>query len=160
MADDFRPLVTLALGCLLMMACTTPPDMQNSVAIGVYEHPQNPPAGVLAVDGLPMMNRVTARDALVNPISVSPAVLAEGAELYKIYCAMCHGPSGEGDGLISDYFLRMPNLRAPYVQAYKDGWLYTILREGGLSMPSYANSLSNNERWAVVHYLRTFGRDQ
>ena len=160
MADDFRLLVTLSLACLLMMACTTPPDMQNSLAIEVYEHPQNPPIGVLAVNGLPMMNRVTARDALVNPVSASAAVLAEGAELYKIYCAMCHGPSGEGDGLIADYFRRMPNLKAPYVQAYKDGWLYTILREGGLSMPSYANSLSGNERWAIVHHLRTFGRDQ
>ena len=142
------------------MACTTPRDMQNSLSVGVYEHPQNPPAGVLAVDGLPIMNRVTARDALANPISASATVLAEGAELYRIYCAMCHGPSGEGDGLIADYFRRMPNLKAPYVQDYKDGWLYTILREGGLNMPSYANSLSGNERWAVVHHLRTFGQDQ
>ncbi|SVD17311.1 uncharacterized protein METZ01_LOCUS370165 [marine metagenome] len=143
-----------------MMACTTPRDMQNSLSVGVYEHPQNPPAGVLAVDGLPIMNRVTARDALANPNSASAAVLAEGAELYRIYCAMCHGPSGEGDGLIADYFRRMPNLKAPYVQDYKDGWLYTILREGGFNMPSYANSLSGNERWAVVHHLRTFGQDQ
>ncbi len=155
-----RIVVALALGCLWLVACAAPHDMWNSAAVGTHEQPMNPPAGVLAIDGPAIMDRVTARDTLTNPTLTSAAVLAEGAELYGIYCAMCHGSSGEGDGPIAEYFRSMPDLTAPYVQRYPDGWLYTILREGGRNMPGYANSLSVNERWAVVHHLRIFGRGQ
>nr|NIV29562.1 c-type cytochrome [Anaerolineae bacterium] len=87
-------------------------------------------------------------------------VLEEGAELYGIYCEVCHGGDGGGEGPVAEYFRRMPDLSAPYVKRYQDGRLYTIIRQGGFSMPAYASSMSVNERWAVVHYLRTLGETQ
>ena len=122
--------------------------------------PMTPPENVLSVDAPQLMNRIDSRDKLVNPRPASPEVLAEGAELYRIYCATCHGADADGTGPVAEYFRRMPDLRAPNVQAYADGWLYSIVREGGFNMPPFASSLSVNERWAVVHHIRTVDRNQ
>ena len=115
-----------------------------------------PPDGTVPVEGPQIFDRIEARDRLSNPLPASPEVLAEGAELYHIYCALCHGPNAEGDGQLAEYYRRMPDLSAPYIQNYADGWLYSILREGGFNMPPLAESLSVDERWALVHYMRTF----
>jgi mono/diheme cytochrome c family protein len=122
--------------------------------------PMTPPENVLSVDGPQLMNRIDSRDKLVNPRPASLEVLAEGAELYRIYCATCHGADADGAGPVAEHFRRMPDLRAPNVQNYADGWLYSIVREGGFNMPPFASSLSVNERWAVVHHLRTLGGNQ
>ena len=146
-----------ALACVWLAGCSLPPDMSKSAAVGTHEHPLNPPAGTLAIDGPPILSRATAWNTLTNPRPASTNVLDEGAEMYRIYCAVCHGSDAAGQGPVAEYFRRMPDLGAPYIQGYPDGRLYTIIREGGFNMPSYANSLSVEERWAVVHYLRTFG---
>ena len=150
----------VALGGICLAACAPAPEIETGGVLRPYERPLNPPAGTLAVDGPRIMNRIEARDRLANPLPGSDDVLAEGKKLYGIYCELCHGTSGTGDGPVAEYIRRMPNLSAPYVQGYADGWLYTILREGGLNMPAYANSLGVDERWAVVHHIRTFGNDQ
>ena len=109
------------------------------------------------MDGPRRLNRIDSRDKLVNPLEPTADVLAEGAELYRIYCATCHGAEADGAGPVAEHFRRMPDLRAPHVLNYVDGWLYSIIREGGFNMPPFAASLSVTERWAVVHYLRTLG---
>ena len=93
---------------------------------------------------------------MTNPLPATPAVLEQGRELYDIYCGLCHGPKAEGDGQIAAYYRTVPELGSPYIQSYTDGWLYSIVREGGFNMPAYAESLSVDERWAVIHYVRTF----
>ena len=118
-----------------------------------------PPDGTVPVAGPQIFDRIEAGERLTNPLPASPEVLAEGAELYRIYCTLCHGPNAVGDGRLAEYYRRMPDLSAPYIQNYADGWLYSILREGGFSMPPLAASLSVDERWALVHYMRTFGTE-
>ena len=51
---------------------------------------------------------------------------------------------------------RLPLLDSAYIQRYADGYMYSILREGGYRMPGYADALSRTERWMLVHYLRSF----
>ena len=152
--------ILVALGAIWLAACTPAPKMQTDAAFRPYERPLNPPTGTLAVDGLWIMDRIEARDRLTNPLRGSDDVLADGKKLYSIYCEICHGTSGTGNGPVAEYFRRIPDLSLPYVQRYSDGRLYTTLREGGLDMPAYANSLSVDERWAVVHHIRTFGNSQ
>ena len=50
----------------------------------------------------------------------------------------------------------MPDLWQPNIHNYTDGWIYSIIREGGFNMPSFAQSMNTDERWALVHFLRTF----
>ena len=151
--------VVVTLASVGVAGCFPLPDMNSSVAVHPQEQPRVPPAGTLAVDAPRIVERREARDGLINPRPATGEVLAEGAELYRIYCVMCHGESGVGDGVVAQYFRRVPDLKTPYIQNYTDGRLYTVLREGGLNMPRYAEALSVDERWAVVHYVRGFRSD-
>ena len=146
-----------ALGCLWLAGCALPPDMTRGAAAGPYEHPLLPPAGTLAVDGPPIADRPAALNRLANPRPASEAVLAEGAALYRIYCAVCHGADGGGDSMLAEYLPSLPDLRSPVVGRRPDGRLYGVILRGGFRMPAYGDALSADERWAVVHHVRTLG---
>ena len=73
------------------------------------------PEGSMAVDAPRIMNRREARTALTNPLAETPAVLAEGEALYDVYCALCHGDDGNGDGELARHYRRMPTLTARHV---------------------------------------------
>lgn len=117
--------------------------------------PRPPVEDTIAVDGQRQRDRIESRD-LPNPVPDTPAALAEGEWLYEVYCAMCHGPAGLGDGQIAGHFRRMPNLALPHVQNYTDGWIFSIIGDGGFNMPPFAHSMSAGERWALVRYVKTF----
>ena len=118
--------------------------------------PRVPVEDTIAVDGERVRDRLESRD-LPNPVPDTPAVLAEGEWLYDVYCAMCHGPEGLGDGQIAGHYPRMPSLAARHVQNnYTDGWIFSIIGDGGFRMPPFAHSMSADERWALVRYVKTF----
>ena len=140
---------------LWLCGCAAPPDLQLGAAAGPPEPPLLPPEGTLAVDAPPAAERAAALNRLVNPRAASPDVLAEGAELYRIYCAVCHGADGGGDSLLAEHLPRLPDLRSPVTARRPDGRLYGVILRGGFRMPAYADALSESERWAVVHHVRT-----
>ena len=105
-----------------------------------------------------VMPHVEPRIPVEDTIAIdghTPAALEQGAWLYSVYCAVCHGANGQGDGQIASHFRRMPNLSAAHVQNYTDGWVYSIIREGGFAMPPFADSMSEPEQWALVHFVKT-----
>ena len=149
--------LAVALGCLCAAACTLPSDMTRGTASGPYERPRLPPDGTLAVDAPPSAERPAALNRLANPRPASAAVLAEGAALYRVYCAVCHGADGGGDSVLAEYLPSLPDLRSPVVARRPDGRLYGVILRGGFRMPAYGDALSAGERWAVVHHVRTLG---
>ena len=93
-----------------------------------------------------------AKLALTSPLEVTEANLAKGKELYGIYCAVCHGTKGDGNGILSerDKFNGIPN--------YKDrditgGSIYHVIMYGKNLMGSHASQLKYKERWQVVQYV-------
>ena len=117
--------------------------------------PRAPVEDTIAVDGQQPRDRIESRD-LPNPVPDTPASRAEGEWLYDVYCAICHGATGLGDGQIAGHYRRMPNLALPHVQSYTDGWIYSIIGDGGFRMPPFAHSMSVDERWALVRHVKTF----
>ena len=115
------------------------------------------PERSMAVDAPRILNRREARTGLTNPLAETPATIAEGQALYDAYCALCHGDEGDGDGDLARYYRRMPSLTARHVLNYPDGFVYSIIREGGRNMPRFGDALDVDERWALVHFLRTLG---
>lgn len=157
-----RALLTIAIVLVagsVALALTWIRNMWTGPVVLPQTEARTPPENTLAVGGPRIMDRLDADEALTNPRPASPEVLAEGAQLYGVYCTLCHGATGTGDGQIAQFYRRVPDLSAPYIQNYSDGWMYSILREGGFNMPSYAESLSVDERWALVHYMRTFAAE-
>jgi cytochrome c553 len=98
-----------------------------------------------------------ARD-LVNPVSSSESSLTRGKGLYTENCASCHGAEGRGDGHMAMMIYPRPsNLHEAHVQGNSDGVLFYIISNGeeGTAMPAFTQ-FSEEDRWHVVNYLRTF----
>ena len=97
--------------------------------------------------------------ALGNPLPRTGAVLKRGRKLFNDYCSVCHGILGDGaTTLTAAYEANPANLMAQNIVALSDGSMYSVIMNGKNSMPSYAADLSQDERWAAVHYVRVLQR--
>jgi mono/diheme cytochrome c family protein len=94
-------------------------------------------------------------DTLSNPLPRGEVVLARGQVVYDIYCSVCHGPTGHGDGPIvgPGLFPFALDLTLPQTVARTDGYLYAVTRVGRGLMPAYQR-IPPSDRWAVVNYMR------
>lgn len=99
-----------------------------------------------------------AESNLENPIAGVPddEWLDRGAEKFRIYCGVCHGDQGKGDGPVSTKMaLRPPSLLTPKVRAFKDGRIFHIITEGQGVMGPYASQINQTrDRWAIVNFIR------
>jgi mono/diheme cytochrome c family protein len=94
---------------------------------------------------------------LKSPFPASPQVLKLGRTNYDIYCDGCHGPSGDGRGSIALKFsLSVINIGMPWVQAQTDGELFWKISNGKGAMPAWKAQLSEEDRWRLVAFVRTF----
>lgn len=103
---------------------------------------------------------VLAGETLVNPLVPTMDVLEEGQKLFNRYCWTCHGKQGDGNGPIvgPDLFPAPTSLHTEAARAFPDGRLYHVIMRGQNTMPSYADKLSIDERWATIHYVRALQR--
>ncbi|MBK8791922.1 MAG: DUF3341 domain-containing protein [Holophaga sp.] len=99
--------------------------------------------------------------ALPNPLPRTPEVFAQGKAAFTNRCAVCHGAIGNGMGsLTAAYGAKPANLQAQQFRDYADGKLYWVIVNGKNAMPGHAADLDENQRWAVVHYVRALQRAQ
>lgn len=121
---------------------------------------RTPPAGTVPRGFRPYTypDLETAGRDLKNPRTRTKAVLNQGKVLYNAYCIVCHGKSGEGDGSVVPKYPRPPSLVADKIRDYPDGSIFHVITMGQNLMPSYADRLDAEERWAVVHYVRALYR--
>lgn len=84
----------------------------------------------------------------------SEANLARGKELYDIYCTICHGPQGKGQGTLvkREKILGVPSYADP-ARNITVGTTYHVIYYGLNSMGSYAGQLNHEERWQVSEYV-------
>lgn len=107
------------------------------------------------------------KDIVENPLKPASeaqlkAVLGRGKNLYNVYCGVCHGEAGDGNGVLynggdgpykarpadytSDAFLQQGNT---------DGRFYHAIMYGKNAMLGHADKLNYEERWMVIHYIRS-----
>lgn len=108
--------------------------------------------------------RVRASKEIVNnPFPITAAALAKGKELYNIQCAICHGEKGNGGGYLYNTDDN-PNAKYPAAPANfmqdtfyvsNNGRFYHAIMYGLNVMGAYADKLSFEERWQVIHYIRS-----
>lgn len=107
---------------------------------------------------------LTAEAKLVNPLADAKfeASLTVGKAKYNIYCSVCHGVTGQGDGNVAQYLaLRPPPLVSDKVKAFKDGRIFHIITDGQGVMSTYATQIQKPEdRWAIVNYIRTLQKNK
>ena len=93
-----------------------------------------------------------AKISLKSPIQMNDENLSNGVELYGIYCAVCHGKKGDGQGILMtrEKFLGIPS--------YKDreitpGSIYHVLMYGKNAMGSHAGQVNSKERWQIAQHV-------
>lgn len=87
-------------------------------------------------------------------------LIRRGQEVFTINCALCHGPSGNGQGITSTYGVPVaanPNARlnALTPDTYPDGRIFEVITKGKGMMGAYGPNLPVRDRWAVIAYLHT-----
>lgn len=93
-----------------------------------------------------------AKAELVSPIANTEEHQAEGKELYGIYCAVCHGKKGDGQGILMtrEKFLGVPSYADREIT---QGSIYHVLMYGKNSMGSHAGQVSEIERWQITQHV-------
>ncbi len=94
---------------------------------------------------------------LTNPYPAGEAALKAAKDLYAEYCAQCHGDSGKGDGPEAAMYKTKP---ADFTDAHmmsemSDGEIYYKVTEGRRPMPGFKKTLTEEQRWMLVSYVKT-----
>ncbi len=101
-----------------------------------------------------------AQDMIQNPFPISDAALASTKELYNTYCGICHGEKGDGAGYLvredgGKYPAQPANFLLENYVTMTNGQYYHAIMYGKNVMGGYADKLSYEERWNVIHYIRS-----
>ncbi len=97
-----------------------------------------------------------------NPLPASEENIARGMVVFDIYCAICHGVKGDGQGTIvasGKYKAAPPNYFDAMYMAMPDGKMYHSITYGKNAMGSYAYAISKEDRWKVIHYINKLQDD-
>jgi len=98
---------------------------------------------------------------VAQPASADMAMLQRGQQRFDIFCAPCHGRSGDGEGMIVERgFPRPPSLYSARLVKAKAKLFYDTITYGHGAMYSYADRVSPADRWAIAAYIRALQRSQ
>lgn len=114
---------------------------------------QAPPEGTVAAD------QPARTAAMATPPPLSPALLDRGEERFGIYCSMCHGARGNGDGtVVRRGFPPPPNFHEARLVAAPPAYIVDVITHGHGVMYSYADRVEPADRWAIAAYVKALQR--
>jgi mono/diheme cytochrome c family protein len=95
------------------------------------------------------------------PVTVDLKLLARGQERFNIYCSMCHGQTGEGNGMIVQRgYKQPPTFHSERLRGVPIGHLFEVMTYGYATMPAYASQVPVGDRWAIAAYIRALQLSQ
>ncbi|MFK7960452.1 MAG: cytochrome c [Phycisphaerales bacterium] len=110
-----------------------------------------------------------------SQFTIDRAFLERGQERYDIYCSVCHGAVGFGDGMVHQRVMQLVenpaisngttwvaprSVHEPEVREQPVGQLYNTVTNGIRNMAGYASQIPAEDRWAIVAYMRALQRSQ
>ena len=104
-------------------------------------------------DELLYTGKINGTLANVFPMPVTAALLARGQERYNIFCAPCHGRTGQGEGMIVQRGMRQPpSFMEDRLRNAAAGYFFDVMTHGFGAMQDYAAQIPVQDRWAIVAY--------
>jgi len=152
------------------------PNMYEPVGYETYEKVEFlpngsqamiPPANTINRGWLPYAIENSIEGKELARLNISPldslnvvANLSKGKEMYDVYCAICHGPKGKGQGTLvkREKILGVPS----YDDAARNiniGSTFHVIQYGLNSMGSYASQMNTTEMWQVSEYVMQLKED-
>lgn len=98
------------------------------------------------------------------PVPMTRELIVRGQHRFDIFCAPCHGRTGDGEGIITagGYgYTPAPTFHSDRLRdEMQDGYLFDVITRGIRTMPAYAHQVPVADRWAIVAYIRALQRSQ
>ena len=101
------------------------------------------------------------------PYSLTKEVLLRGQERFEIFCAVCHGADGHGNGkIVQRGYTRPPNYVTDLSRGFEHrgirirlrdvpvGYFFEVVTKGYGAMPDYESQVPPQDRWAIASYVR------
>lgn len=96
-----------------------------------------------------------------SQVTVDKALLLRGQNRFNIYCTACHARSGSGDGMVGRRLPVKPtDFHTDYMRSQPVGHFFDVITNGIRSMPSYAPQIPEQDRWAIVAYIKALQLSQ
>lgn len=94
--------------------------------------------------------------SISNPFSNEDAkALTRGNEVFDIYCALCHGSSGNGDGkIVTRGYPPPPKFNTEKLLNLSDAEMFLSITQGKGNMPSYESQVNDVDRWKSILHVR------
>ena len=90
-----------------------------------------------------------------SPLKLDSALLERGRQRFEIYCAVCHGATGVGDGMIVQRgFPQPPSYHIDRLRDAPLGYFVNVIANGYGAMYSHASRVEPRDRWAIAAYIR------
>lgn len=133
---------------------TVPRKKSSSIRI-----PNAPETEVYYYDDTEEGRALATAELIDNPYPITDEGLARGKELYNIFCGICHGEKGDGLGYLARDDGAYPVAPAILISdefiASSNGRFYHSIMYGKNLMGAYKDKISYEERWQVIHYIRS-----
>ena len=124
----------------------------NAIARG--DHYENNPVNTARDTG-------TTNFVAVIPVPVTEQLMSRGKQRYDIYCLPCHGPQGDGNGIVKKYgYASVRSLHEKIIVVQPDGEIFNTITHGKNTMYPYGSQISIEDRWAIVAYVRALHRSR
>lgn len=126
---------------------------------------RTPPAGTVAQGTLKNTPYYTGKEGdaylALAPVEVDEKLLLRGQQRYEIFCTPCHDATGAGRGTVVQRGFHLPvDLASEHTRSIGDGEIFEIITKGVRNMPAYAPQIPEDDRWAIVAWVRVLQRSQ
>ena len=134
----------------LMLAATAAAcDDDNPLRDGRAGFSENPvavqPAGALPLEA----------DFSPPEDPFAPPALRRGQERFAIYCTPCHGPAGEGDGIVVENGIGAPpSFHEDRLRDLALEEIVAVIADGKGRMQPMAGQIPHDDRWAIAAYVK------
>ena len=95
------------------------------------------------------------------PFPIDRAALDRGEERFNIYCSVCHGRLGDGQGMIAKRgYKQPPTYHQDRLRQAPVGYIFDVISNGFGAMPDYAAQIPVDDRWKIIAYVRALQLSQ
>lgn len=148
------------------------PDMAHSLAFETYS--SNPVFADSVTMRIPVANtvpremipypfdnslesRAKAAATLTNPLEPTAENLQQGRDQYNIFCTVCHGAAGDGNGYLftsGRYAIKPASLISEKMMAAPDADIFHVITAGFQVMGAYGHLIRPDDRWKISMFVK------
>jgi mono/diheme cytochrome c family protein len=128
-----------------------------------YYFGKKPGSATLAPGAAASSTALYPDDVETFPIAIDKAAIDRGQERYNIYCSVCHGMTGHGDGIIQRRGFNKPspaNYHDDRLRQAPVGHYFDVITNGWGAMPRMASQIPVEDRWKIIAYVRALQLSQ